>query len=148
MSKEDPEWENPPQSEIERILRNSRRIAVVGLSSKPSRPSNGVAAYLLEQGFEIVPVNPNETEALNLCSVSDLSSIEGRIDLVSVFRRSERTPSVVEEAIKIGAPVIWLQEGVISTEAYRKAKSAGVTIIMDRCILKEHSHLRSKREIG
>lgn len=148
MSQEDPEWENPPQSEIKRILKNSRRIAVVGLSSKPSRPSNGVAAYLLKQGFEIIPVNPNETKALNLRAVSDLTSIEGRVDLVNVFRRSENALPVVEEAIKIGAPVIWLQEGVISTEAYGKAKSAGVTIVMDRCILKEHSRLRLKREIN
>lgn len=144
MSAEDSEWENPPQSEIERILKNCRRIAVVGLSSKPSRPSNGVAAYLLKQGFQIIPVNPNETEALNLRAVRDLSSIEGRIDLVNVFRSSKHTLLVVEEVIKIGAPVVWLQEGVISIEAYRKAKSAGVTIIMDRCILKEHSHLRSR----
>ncbi len=132
---------NPSDEDIVELLRSVRRIAVVGLSSQPSRPSNGVAAYLLSHGYEIVPVNPNETEALGLKSYARLGDIPGKIDLVNVFRRSEYAPKVVAEAIEIGACSVWMQEGVVSPEAFDMGRKAGLIMVMDRCMLKAHGHL-------
>ncbi len=135
-------WSNPEPDEIEELLENAKRIAIVGLSSDPSRASNGVGAYLLSQGYEIIPVNPNEVEPLGLKAYPDLASIPGRIDIVDVFRRSEYAPEIVRQALRIGASAVWLQEGVVSPEAYALAKESGMTIVMDRCMLKEHSRLK------
>ena len=132
------QWSNPEPDEIQDLLERSKRVAVVGLSSDPSRASNGVAAYLLSQGFEIVPVNPKETEALGFQAYPDLGSIPGKIDIVDVFRRSEFAPEIARQAIAIGAKAIWFQEGVISVEAFELAKEAGLIVVMGRCMLKEH----------
>lgn len=131
-------WKNPDPDVIEKIIRDVKTIAIVGLSSKSERASNGVARYLIEQGFEIIPVNPVEDEILGLKSYPDLKSIGQKVDMVDVFRKGEATPPIVEEAISIGARYIWLQEGVISLDSYDLAEKAGIPIVMDRCILKEH----------
>ena len=123
---------------IEKIFEESKTIAVVGLSSNPSRPSYMVARYLQSQGYKIIPVNPNEKEILGEKSYPDLVSIPDKIDIVDIFRRSEDVPPVVEQAIKIKAKVIWMQEGVVNEEAAKKVSDAGLTVIMDKCMYKEH----------
>ena len=134
-------WENPGPDVIEEIFSRATTIAVVGLSSNPDRPSYEVAAYLQAQGYKIIPVNPGEKEILGEKSYPDLTSIGHPVDVVDVFRRGETTPSIVEEAIKIGAKYIWLQQGVVSEESYRLARRAGKVIVMDRCMLREHRQL-------
>jgi uncharacterized protein len=124
--------------EIGDLLKSSKTIAVVGLSDSPLRPSHGVAAYLLEHGYRIIPVNPTIKGALGEKAVASLSHIKEKIDIVDIFRRSEFVPEVVDEAIKLGVPAIWMQEGVIHEEAAEKARKAGIFVVMDRCILKEH----------
>ncbi len=135
------DWSNPSSDEIEKILERSHRIAVVGLSSDPARASNGVAAYLLSQGYEIIPVNPKETSPLGLQAYPDLASVPGKIDIVDVFRRSEFAPEIVRQAIAIGASAIWFQEDIISPEAFKLAKESGLTVVMNLCMLKEHVRL-------
>jgi predicted CoA-binding protein len=125
-------------SSIPELLRNTRTIAVVGLSSSPMRPSNGVSAYMQRAGYRIIPVNPNETEVLGEKSYARLEDIPEKIDMVNVFRRSEYVPQVVESAIRIGAKSVWLQEGVIHERAAQRASAAGLDVVMDKCILKEH----------
>lgn len=126
---------------IPEILRTARTIAVVGLSSKPWRPSYGVAEYMQRAGYRIIPVNPNEREVLGEKSYPDLESVPERVDIVNVFRRSEFVPEIVEAAIRIGARVVWLQEGVRHDEAADRARQAGLEVVQDRCILKEHRRL-------
>jgi len=126
---------------IAEILRQSRTIAVVGLSGKPWRPSYGVAEYLLKAGYRIIPVNPNEREVLGLQAYPSLDAIPERVDIVNVFRRPEYVPEIVEAAIRIGARAIWLQEGVRHDAAAEQARQAGLEVIQDRCILKEHRRL-------
>ena len=123
------------------ILQSARTVAVVGLSGKRYRPSYGVAEYLKREGYRVVPVNPEETEVLGEKCYPDLDSVPGEIDVVDVFRRSEFVPEIVEAAIRKGAKVIWMQEGVIHEEAARRAREAGLTVVMDRCILKDHRRL-------
>ena len=122
------------------ILRSCHTIAVVGLSSKRYRPSFGVAEYLKDAGFHIIPVNPFEREVLGERSYATLDSIPEPIDVVDIFRRSEFVPEIVEAAIRIGARAVWMQEGVIHEEAAEKAR-AGLQVVMDRCILKEHRRM-------
>jgi predicted CoA-binding protein len=124
---------------IEDLLRRSRSIAVVGLSSKRFRPSYGVAEYMQKAGYRIIPVNPNETEVLGERAYARLEDVPERVDIVDIFRRSEFVPPLVESAIRIGAAAVWMQEGVIHEEAAERARAAGLTVVMDRCILKEHS---------
>ncbi len=124
--------------EIAELLENSKTIAVVGLSDSPLRPSHGVAAYMQTHGFRIIPVNPEIKGALGEKAVASLHDINEKIDIVDVFRRSEFVPDVVEEAIRLKVPAIWLQEGVIHEAAAAKARQAGIFVVMDRCILKEH----------
>ena len=124
--------------EIHDILRDAKTIAVVGLSSSPLRPSYGVAAYMQHHGYRIIPVNPTIKGALGEKAYANLSAVPEKIDIVDVFRRSEAVPEVVDEAIKLKVPVIWMQEDVIHEQAAQKARKAGITVIMDRCILKEH----------
>jgi predicted CoA-binding protein len=131
---------------VERIMNSSRTIAVVGLSSKPDRPSYRVASYLKEQGYKIIPVNPTENHILGEVCYPDLSSIPESVDVVDIFRRSEDVPSLVEEAIRIGAKAVWMQEGVTNEEAANRAGEAGLMVIMDKCMLKEHRNLRSGRD--
>ena len=124
--------------EIGRLLAAVKTIAVVGLSSDPMRPSYGVSSYMQQQRYRIIPVNPTISVALGERSYPDLSSIPEKIDLVNVFRRPEYVPAVVDESIRLNLPAIWLQEGVVHLEAARKAREAGIAVVMDRCILKEH----------
>ena|ERR1035438_6890529 len=128
-------------NQISEILHTAHTIAVVGLSHKRYRPSYGVAEYMQSAGYRIIPVNPRETEVLGEASYPDLDSVPGPIDIVDIFRRSEFVPEIVEAAIRKGARVIWMQEGVIHEEAARRAAAAGLTVIMDRCILKDHRRL-------
>ena len=123
------------------LLRTSRIIAVVGLSSKRWRPSFGVSEYMQRAGYRIIPVNPGETEVLGEKSYAGLEEVPEKVDIVDVFRRSEFVPGIVEQAIRIGARAVWLQEGVVHEEAAAKARAAGLMVVMDRCILKEHRKL-------
>jgi predicted CoA-binding protein len=123
---------------IYELLSRARTIAVVGLSDSPLRPSHGVAAYMQSQGYSIVPVNPQITEALGEKSYASLLDVPGKIDLVDVFRRPEYVDEIVEQAIQLKIPAIWLQEDVINERAAEKARKAGMFVVMDRCILKEH----------
>lgn len=123
---------------IAEMLKSARTIAVVGLSSKRYRPSYGVAAYMQSAGYRIIPVNPNETEVLGEKCYARLEDIPEKIDIVDIFRRSELVPEVVESAIRIGAKAVWMQEGVVDEEAARRAREAGLEVVMDLCILKEH----------
>jgi predicted CoA-binding protein len=124
--------------EITALLKKSKTIAVVGLSDSPLRPSHGVSAYMQTQGYRIIPVNPTIHGALGEKAVASLSDVNEKIDIVDIFRRSEFVPEVVDEAIKLGVPAIWMQEGVIHEQAAEKARKAGIFVVMDRCILKEH----------
>jgi predicted CoA-binding protein len=128
-------------SHIPELLRKSRTIAVVGLSSKRYRPSYGVTEYMQSNGYRIIPVNPFETEILGEKAYKDLEAIPGRVDIVDIFRRSEFVPEIVDAAIRIGARAIWMQEGVIHEAAAAKARAAGLEVVMDRCILKEHRRM-------
>ena len=123
---------------IKRILDEGRTIAVVGLSSSPSRPSHGVAAYMQRAGYRVIPVNPNETEVLGQKAYASLTDVPEKIDLVDIFRRPEAAGAVVDEAIVVGVKAVWLQEGVIDYDAAQRAHDAGLLVVMDRCWLKEH----------
>lgn len=129
---------------INRIFEECRTIAVVGLSSDPWRPSNSVSAYMLRNGYIVIPVNPNETEVFSEKAYPDLASVPAKIELVDVFRRSEEAGKAVDEAIAVGAKAVWLQEGVIDSAAAQRALDAGLLVVMDRCWLKEHMR-RSRR---
>ncbi len=126
---------------ISEILHSARTIAVVGISGKRYRPSHGVAEYLKKVGYRVIPVNPLETEVLGEKCYPDLDSVPDPVDIVDIFRRSEFVPEVVEAAIRRGAKVIWMQEGVVHEEAARRAELAGLAVVMDRCILKDHRRL-------
>ena len=123
---------------IRRILDECRTIAVVGLSSDPSRASNSVSGYMRRQGYRVIPVNPNETSVFGEKSYPDLFAVPEKIDLVDVFRRSDEAGKAVDEAIAVGAKAVWLQEGVIDSAAAQRAVDAGLLVVMDRCWLKEH----------
>ena len=123
------------------ILRSCHTIAVVGLSSKRYRPSFGVAEYMKNAGFRIIPVNPFESSVLGEKSYPALDSIPEPVDVVDIFRRTEFVAEIVDAAIRIGARVVWMQEGIIHEEAAAKARAAGIEVVMDRCILKEHRRL-------
>ncbi len=127
-----------PTDPITDLLKKSKTIAVVGLSDSPFRASHGVSAYMQSQGYRIVPVNPKIESALGEDSYKSLLDVKEKIDIVDVFRRPEFVPEVVDQAIQMKVPVIWMQEGVIHEQAAEKARQAGIMVIMDRCILKEH----------
>jgi predicted CoA-binding protein len=127
-----------------KILKNYRTIAVVGASPKPERPSHIVASYLMEQGYNVVPVNPGARKVLGKTSYPDLRSIPGKIEVVDIFRPSEEVMPIVEEAIEIGAKAIWMQEGIINEEAAARARNAGLDVVMDKCMRKEHIRLAQK----
>lgn len=124
--------------EIGELLKRTKTIAVVGLSDSPLRPSYGVSAYMQGHGYRIIPVNPSIKGSLGEKAVASLAEVGEKIDMVDVFRRSEFVPDLVDEAIRLKVPAIWLQEGVIHEEAAEKARKAGIFVVMDRCILKEH----------
>ena len=123
---------------IKKILKECKTIAVVGLSSSPFRPSNGVASFMQKKGYKIFPVNPNETMVLGEKAVASLSDVSEKIDLVDIFRRSDEAGKAVDEAIEIGAKAVWLQEGVVDKKAAKRAADAGLLVIMDRCWLKDY----------
>jgi predicted CoA-binding protein len=122
-----------------RILREFRRVAVVGISDRPERDSHRVAAYLQRAGYTIVPVNPNVTEVLGLRCWPSLEAAPGPIEVVDVFRRSELVDPVVDGAIAVGAKAVWMQDGVVNERAAAKARAAGLLVVMDRCMLRDHA---------
>jgi hypothetical protein len=124
---------------IREILEKFKTLAVVGLSSKPSRPSYGVAAYMKAHGYRIIPVNPNEQSVFGEKAFATLDDVPEAIEVVVIFRRSEFVPEVVEAALRKGAKVVWMQEGVIHEEAAARARAAGLFVVQDRCILKEYA---------
>jgi predicted CoA-binding protein len=120
------------------LLKKARTIAVVGLSNKPLRPSHGVALYMQQQGYRIIPVNPNIQSVLGEKAYPSLKEVPEKIDLVDIFRRPEFVPDVVDAAIALQIPAVWMQEDVIHQQAAAKARQTGIFVVMDRCILKEH----------
>jgi predicted CoA-binding protein len=126
------------QETIRRILDECRTIAVVGLSSDPSRASNSVSGYMRRQGYRVIPVNPNETSVFGEKAYPDLFAVPEKVDLVDVFRRPDEAGKAVDEAIAVGAKAVWMQEGVIDSTAAQRALDAGLMVVMDRCWLKEH----------
>ena len=123
---------------ITEILLRAKTIAVVGLSANPLRPSHGVAAYLQAQGYHIIPVNPQIEVALGEKAYPSLLDVPEKIDIVNIFRRPEFVEEVVDQAIRLGVPTVWMQEEVIHEKAAQKARHAGIFVVMDRCILLEH----------
>jgi predicted CoA-binding protein len=123
---------------IRRILDECRVIAVVGLSSNPMRPSNGVAGYMMRAGYKVIPVNPNEAQVFGERAYRSLEDVPVKVDLVDVFRRSEEAGAAVDEAIRINAKAVWLQDGVIDEAAAQRASDAGLLVVMDRCWLRDH----------
>ena len=123
---------------ITELLKNARNIAVVGLSNSPLRPSHGVSAYMQSQGYHIIPVNPQISEALGEKAYASLMEVPAKIDIVNVFRRPEFADEVVEQAIRLKVPAVWLQEEVVNPRAAERARQAGIFVVMDQCILKEH----------
>jgi uncharacterized protein len=127
-----------PVDHITELLQKARNIAVVGLSSSPLRPSHGVSAYMQTQGYHIIPVNPEIEEALGEKAYPSLRDVPEKIDVVNVFRRPEYVDEIVDQAIALKVPAIWMQEDVVNEAAAEKARRAGIVVVMDRCILKEH----------
>jgi predicted CoA-binding protein len=128
----------PPPEEIKEILKSSKVVAIVGLSDDRMRPSNRIGKYLKARGYKVIPVNPRYDTILGLKSYSSLLEIPEEVDIVDIFRKPEAVGEIVDEAIKKGVKVVWMQEGVINEEAARKAKDAGIKVVMDRCMYKEY----------
>jgi uncharacterized protein len=139
--------EKPSLGELAQILQDNKTVAVVGLSSRPDRPSHSVPAYLQEQGYRIIPVNPTLDEALGERAYASLRDIPEAVDIVQIFRRSEDVPPVVDEAITIGAKVVWMQAGIVNEEAAAKARAAGLQVVMDACMRATHRGLRDSGKI-
>jgi uncharacterized protein len=139
-----PDGAPPSADPIFDILTRYKTIAVVGLSSNPARPSYGVTEYMQSSGYHIIPVNPNETDVLGEPSYARLEDAPQKIEIVDVFRRPEDVPTVVDAAIRVGAKVIWMQLGIANETAARKAQAAGLTVVMDACMLREHKKRRQK----
>ncbi len=133
--------QNPDEASLSRLLADARRIAVVGLSPKPHRDSHRIARYLLDRGYDVVPVYPREESILGQKVYGRVQDIPGGVDIVDVFRRSDGLPDVVDDALAARAPAVWFQLGCIHEEAARKAEAAGVTVVMDRCIMVDHARL-------
>lgn len=129
---------NAGSDEVGRLLKTSRTIVVVGLSPNPNRPSHRVALYLKSAGYKVIPVRPGCAEILGEKCYPSLDEVPGPVDVVDVFRKSEYVPPVAEAAVRKGAKALWLQEGVVHNEAAKRAASAGLVVVQDRCILKEH----------
>ena len=133
---------NPSDAELKELMSKASTIAVVGASSNPERPSNGIMRKLLSVGYHVIPVNPHETEVLGERAYASLSDVPMPVDIVDVFRRSEYTPSIADEAVKIGAKALWLQSGVTNEEAGMRAKAGGLMVVMDTCLGTMHAVLR------
>ena len=134
-------FSNPDEGALRRLLTETRRIAIVGLSPKPHRDSNRIGRYLLERGYEVVPVYPREEEILGQRVYRRIRDVPGAVDLVDVFRRSSELPGVVDDALAAKAPALWFQLGCVHEEAVRRATDAGALVVMDRCIMVDHSHI-------
>jgi predicted CoA-binding protein len=137
-------FENPSRPEIDALLRRVRVVAILGLSDTPGRPSHNVARALQKFGYRVVPVNPGATEILGEKSWPDLESAiqgAGPVDVVDVFRRSEHVPAIVDEAIRLKVPALWLQDGVIDEPAAERARAAGIFTVMNRCMFRDRSTL-------
>jgi predicted CoA-binding protein len=134
-------FRNPDDDAVRRLLQSVRRIAVVGLSPKTHRDSNRVARYLMDRGYEIVPVYPREETILGQPVYRQLADIPGGVDLVDVFRRSDSLPAVLDEAMAVRSPALWLQLGCIDLEGAARASAAGLIVVMDRCLMVEHARL-------
>jgi hypothetical protein len=132
---------NPPDEVIRDLLTRYRRIALVGLSNRPDRPSYGVASYLQDAGYEITPVNPTIQETLGKRALPSLKEVPPPVEIVDVFRRAEDVPPVVDDAIAAGAKVLWLQLGIVNEAAAERARQAGMTVVQDRCLKVEHGRL-------
>jgi hypothetical protein len=132
---------NPPSEQISRLLRDSKRIAVVGLSDNPDRDSHEVAQYLIGFGYEIIAVNPMVDEVFGKKSYKSLSEVPGHIDIVDIFRRPDAVPAIVKEAIAVGAGAIWMQLGIAHNAAAREAEAAGLTVVQSKCIKVEHARM-------
>jgi uncharacterized protein len=128
----------PESDPITGLLKRSRTIAVVGLSNSPLRPSHGVSVYMQTHGYRIIPVNPKIKGSLGEQAYPSLLEVPERIDIVNIFRRAEFVEEVVDQAIRVKSPVIWMQEGVVHEKAAQRARQSGILVVMDRCILKEH----------
>lgn len=133
--------------DLRQILVTTKTIAVVGLSNKPDRPSHAIPAYLQAQGYRIIPVNPTISEALGEKAYASLRDVPVPVDVVEIFRRAEDVPPIVEDAIAIGAKVVWMQEGIINEEAAARAEAAGLTVVMDTCMGATHQLLRAQGDI-
>lgn len=132
---------NASNEDIRRLLSQAKTIAVVGLSEDPARDSHRIAAYLQEQGYRVIPVNPKVRAVLGEKGYPDLSSVPVPIDIVDVFRRVEAIPAIVEEAIAVGAKAVWMQLGLAHNASAEKARAAGLTVVMNKCIMVEHRYL-------
>ncbi len=135
------EWKNPPDEEIIRFLKSIKRIAIAGLSANPARPSHDVAKFLISKGYEIIPVNPNESEVLGRKAYPDLRSVSGSIDLVDCFRRSEVVGETIEEGLSLGIKNFWLQEGVWDEPRGLLVRQKSGFIVMNLCIAKTYIRL-------
>ena len=133
---------------IEELLRSTKTIAVVGLSRKPWRASFGVSEYMQSEGYRIIPVNPHEGEVLGEKAYQTLDEVPEPIDMVNIFRRSDTVPEIVEAAIRVGAKSIWMQEDVVHEAAAERARQAGLAVVMDKCLLKEHRRLLAPSKKG
>ena len=132
---------NATTAEVREILGISRVIAVIGMSDNPERASNRVAAYLMQHGYRIIPVNPGKASILGQKCWPSLSAVPERVDIVDIFRKPSAVPAIVDEAIKAGAKVVWMQEGIVHNAAAEKARAAGLRVVMNRCMMKEHQAL-------
>lgn len=133
-----PHTDLPPNDPITDLLKRAKTIAVVGLSSNPLRPSHGVSAYMQSQGYRMIPVNPQIEECLGERAYASLTDVPEKIDIVNIFRRPEFVEEIVDQAIRLEVPAIWMQEDVIHEKAAAEARKAGIFVVMNRCILKEH----------
>ena len=129
---------------VVKILKSFRNVAMVGISANPEKPSNRVFMYLTANGYNVIPVNPTIDEVLGQKCYASLSDIPGKVEVVDIFRRSEDVLPIVEEAIKIGAKAIWMQEGIINQPAAKKAEAAGLLVVMDKCMRKEHLRMNEE----
>jgi len=135
-------------ADIRKIFEDTKVIAAVGLSSKPDRPSYGVCAFLKLKGYRIIPVNPNEQQVLGETSYPDLASVPEKVDVVQVFRSPEAVPPIVEDAIKIGAKVVWMQDGAGNPDAAKRAEEAGLVAVVDDCMLRQYRRLDAELPIS
>ena len=133
--------ENATSAEIAEILRTSKTIAVIGASLKPERPSHWISAYLKEQGYTVIPVNPGHAEVLGDKCYKSLKEVPGPVDIVDIFREPGAVPAIVDDAIAKKAKVVWMQEGIVHNEAADKARAAGLKVVQNKCIYKEHANL-------